>query len=545
MTRQDWYVATDRGDVGPYTALELRELAQTGRIAAHTPVRRGDMQQPVRADKVRGLVPRRRARDAAPAGTGPEAAVEQGALSVVDAAPTPAPHAQAARAGAAAPTGVRDATAAAGGDASDRAKAKRGAWITRSEPTSRDPDRALTFEQSAAAHARAMADLARRDPHGDEPGAPGPRDVEVPAGRARPVSSDGEPEPAPRPTPKDLSIDGDVPERPLRVEPVQTHERAAAPAQPRRRSSRAESERRSDGSRGSGGGAGGRGRSAGSKRESRGATVRGKRTRRPERPGQVLSVAGSRALRAFVPAGATAHASTAALLVSCVMQIVLIGRESAWRHGATAALSGDPAALDSLTEVNKAVLVATVIMVGSLLGVLVAFLLWLQRSYENLSALDAPPLRSTPAWAVGCFFVPLVNFFKPYQVVQEVLRVSTRSRVPAIAKDRVAIPGTQRVMVWWATWLLALVVLPLAGMVGSGRVDVSPGAIVAAVEQAPSGAAASDMAVMRSELRRRWVFDLSEALARTVAALATVVVVVTISRRQAGAAQALGASRPV
>jgi hypothetical protein len=41
----------------------------------------------------------------------------------------------------------------------------------------------------------------------------------------------------------------------------------------------------------------------------------------------------------------------------------------------------------------------------------VAFFVWLHRANRNLPALGAIGLKFTPGWAVGCFFVPLVNVF--------------------------------------------------------------------------------------------------------------------------------------
>src|SRR5438093_12382214 len=55
------------------------------------------------------------------------------------------------------------------------------------------------------------------------------------------------------------------------------------------------------------------------------------------------------------------------------------------------------------------------------------FLTWLQRAYRNLPALHATELRYTPGWAVGSWFIPLVNLFAPHQVVSELWKASDPS----------------------------------------------------------------------------------------------------------------------
>src|SRR6266571_8305121 len=49
----------------------------------------------------------------------------------------------------------------------------------------------------------------------------------------------------------------------------------------------------------------------------------------------------------------------------------------------------------------------------------VVFLMWLSRSYRNLSALSSSPRAYSPGWAVGSFFVPFLNLVRPLQIVRE------------------------------------------------------------------------------------------------------------------------------
>jgi hypothetical protein len=77
----------------------------------------------------------------------------------------------------------------------------------------------------------------------------------------------------------------------------------------------------------------------------------------------------------------------------------------------------------------------------ALLAGAVAFLRWLRMAYGNLPALGAVP-RFGPNWAVAFFLVPILNLFRPYQVMRELWIASVGGRA--------AIVGW-----WWAAYLVA------------------------------------------------------------------------------------------
>lgn len=80
------------------------------------------------------------------------------------------------------------------------------------------------------------------------------------------------------------------------------------------------------------------------------------------------------------------------------------------------------------------------------------FSVWVYRVNSNARALGAQGMRFSPRWAVGWFFVPIMNFFRPYQVVREVWKASDpkvltqwdQKKTPVLLKA------------WWAAWLLSL-----------------------------------------------------------------------------------------
>jgi hypothetical protein len=79
--------------------------------------------------------------------------------------------------------------------------------------------------------------------------------------------------------------------------------------------------------------------------------------------------------------------------------------------------------------------------VVALLASAALFLPWLRAAYGNLPALGAVP-RFGPTWAAVCFLVPILNLFRPYQVVRELWAGSVGG-------------GAAIVGWWWAAYLVA------------------------------------------------------------------------------------------
>ncbi len=82
------------------------------------------------------------------------------------------------------------------------------------------------------------------------------------------------------------------------------------------------------------------------------------------------------------------------------------------------------------------------------------FFIWIYRTNSNLWALTSEPLRFTPGWCVGWFFVPFLNFFRPYQVMKEIWQVCHRDRQTVSA----LLGG------WWLLWLVSFMVARVAGL---------------------------------------------------------------------------------
>ena len=84
------------------------------------------------------------------------------------------------------------------------------------------------------------------------------------------------------------------------------------------------------------------------------------------------------------------------------------------------------------------------------------FLVWFYRVHKNLAALGCRA-DATPRWAVGCFFVPILNLTEPYKAMKEAWVLSD---APAIPSEPLAghglgdVQAPRRVTWWWTAWLL-------------------------------------------------------------------------------------------
>ena len=91
--------------------------------------------------------------------------------------------------------------------------------------------------------------------------------------------------------------------------------------------------------------------------------------------------------------------------------------------------------------------------------------LWTYRLRQNLVALDVAGLHFTPGWAVAWSFVPVMNLFRPWQVMRETVQASQTMPVGADPQAWKVAPYSSLVHWWW--WLpLVMNLLGVGGFVG-------------------------------------------------------------------------------
>ena len=83
----------------------------------------------------------------------------------------------------------------------------------------------------------------------------------------------------------------------------------------------------------------------------------------------------------------------------------------------------------------------------------VLFILWFRRAYYNLHQV-VKHLEHSEGWAAGAWFVPILNFFRPYQIMRE-LYVESEKYISKIKPEYTKKLNVTFVGLWWTLWIIA------------------------------------------------------------------------------------------
>lgn len=64
--------------------------------------------------------------------------------------------------------------------------------------------------------------------------------------------------------------------------------------------------------------------------------------------------------------------------------------------------------------------------IGALVEIVtgILFCIWIHCAHKNLSSLNVQGLRFSPGWSVAYFFIPVLFWYRPFQVVNEIYKAS-------------------------------------------------------------------------------------------------------------------------
>ena len=162
----------------------------------------------------------------------------------------------------------------------------------------------------------------------------------------------------------------------------------------------------------------------------------------------------------------------------------------------------------------------------------ILFAVWFYRAYQNVLALRATG-RYSPGWAIGAWFVPILNLFRPKQIADDIWRTSD----PALSTE----PGSSWMELkvdpllhwWWAAWVLTsvvgIVLFPIAFFGQPNASDIF----------SESGANGPSFAPF---IRAFSMTIVASSASRIVAGLLAIRVVKVLTERQAERAAQLGLS---
>jgi hypothetical protein len=119
---------------------------------------------------------------------------------------------------------------------------------------------------------------------------------------------------------------------------------------------------------------------------------------------------------------------------------------------------GQRASLEELNASDDRVATSGLLQLGSYVACAIAFLIWYGRAFGNLARLGARDLHWGRRAVIVYWFVPIVNFFLPKQVINDIWRASDPDR-PAVTRDWEQNRVPVLIHVWWVVWIVSGVVL--------------------------------------------------------------------------------------
>ncbi|MGH2684528.1 MAG: DUF4328 domain-containing protein [Actinomycetota bacterium] len=174
--------------------------------------------------------------------------------------------------------------------------------------------------------------------------------------------------------------------------------------------------------------------------------------------------------------------------------------------------TGDPSDLETSDDLFAALALPSA-AIG--LATIVMFLRWFSRAYRNLPAIGIRRLRFTPGWAIGSWFVPFLNLWRPKSITNDLWRTGDPELPSGVTTEWRGRPVGAVVHWWWGIYVASFVRFTLA----LNDADV--------VEQADADGA-----------RQEAFYSLLTAIAGVLA----IVVVARITERQRERAERAGAA---
>lgn len=125
-------------------------------------------------------------------------------------------------------------------------------------------------------------------------------------------------------------------------------------------------------------------------------------------------------------------------------------------HGVVRGYYDDAAVTDAdLDSADGLMSLAGIVYTGVAIGAAIAFIVWLWRARQNAERISDGQHTRARGWAIGAWFVPIVNLWFPYQVVRDVWRASNpETRETGGELSHVRRSGL--LPLWWLAWLVAL-----------------------------------------------------------------------------------------
>lgn len=125
--------------------------------------------------------------------------------------------------------------------------------------------------------------------------------------------------------------------------------------------------------------------------------------------------------------------------------------------------SGQPVGSAEMQTAEDRIALIAGLWAAALVCTGIAFVAWFFRAYQNIERLGARDLRVKHGWAIGSWFVPILNLFRPKQIMNDIWRASDPALPAGDARgwQHAAVPGL--LDGWWAVFLIGGAASNVAG----------------------------------------------------------------------------------
>jgi hypothetical protein len=170
----------------------------------------------------------------------------------------------------------------------------------------------------------------------------------------------------------------------------------------------------------------------------------------------------------FIPLHTPARWATIALIATMAVAWVAVGVDLAELRLLLQATGGTYVALEEREAQFTTNQILFWTQLTLFVATAVAFLSWLFQARVNLRAFGIRRPSYSRGWVVGSFFVPLVNLFRPYQVIREIWQASNPEGQDAFNWRSLPVP--KLLLVWWLLFVGwgALELMALLSDLGAG-----------------------------------------------------------------------------
>lgn len=99
--------------------------------------------------------------------------------------------------------------------------------------------------------------------------------------------------------------------------------------------------------------------------------------------------------------------------------------------------------------------------IATRVSLIVLFCFWINRTCKNGWLLDPPKMKTSPAWAVGYYFIPVLQLWKPFTSMREIRDASYGRR----DKLSATLP------LWWVFWLALMFIGSITNVLSANTAD--------------------------------------------------------------------------